>query len=157
MLFNPIQIIKENYESIKKESNSLFFVIWLLVFPAIVSVILIIFHLKLNSGQYTNLIAFISILIGFLINILVMMVSNKKDDTLLRKQLTDRIYSNVSYFVISGVLLVILILIESWFSLQDLLFGISLNDILLFFVYFIFLHIIIILLMIIKGFYSLYK
>jgi len=151
MIFGLSKNIKEMYSLLLDSSNKVFISFWFFVFPLGIAISLVCFDFEIAPNQYTYLIGFMSIIIGFLINILATMISNKKIGSGLRIKLTRRIYSSATGFILFGVFLIILILISSW--IQRIIF----EKILYFFIYFLFIHLILILFSIIKGFYSLYK
>lgn len=154
MIFNLHKIIDETYFSLKEESNGYFLTFWFFIFPIIISLTFLFLFLNINSNQLNNLVAFLSILIGSSINILVVMLSNKKNETNIRKKLFGRIYASISYFILGGIFLVVLVLILPW--IEQIYFSLAIQ-IILFFIYFLFIHLLLILFTILKGFYSLYK
>jgi hypothetical protein len=156
MIFGVWKSIGDMYRLLEDHSGRFFLVLWFFLIPSAVSFSLVYFDFYIYSSQYTYLVGFMSIMIGFLINILATMISNKKVESRLRVQLTKRIYSSSIGFVLLGIFFIILIFINPWIYVISPV-SLVLLKINLFLIYALLIHLMLILLSIIKGFYSLYN
>lgn len=161
MIWNVSKIISDNYKLLSKDSNKGHTGFWLFFIPIIVSFVLIFFNLRLNADQFNYIISFVSLIVGFLINVSVILVSIQNLKGLLGSIVQKRIFANICYTILVGILLILIVIAEPWMRLSvhipyinyALDFSIAFN-ILIFSVFF---HFIVMILVVIKGFYSLYK
>ena len=75
MIFNISCIFKDNYSLLYKDSSKGHVYLWLLFVPFIISLALVLCGFKFNDNQFSNLINFIAIIVGFLINAAVILIS----------------------------------------------------------------------------------
>lgn len=159
-MFKPIDMrryLRKNYEIMLEDYNILLFTITFIITPLLLSALVMTF---INSDRITsiigNSIAFFSIIVGFLINVLVLLLgkaktekkdSFSKDIEKLRKHLSFNILNSIIF----GIALVVLILFYGNYNfiiqIKSLIVNIS-----EFFILFLFFHVIMLILNIIRKF-----
>ncbi|MDI5898636.1 hypothetical protein [Flavobacterium yafengii] len=118
---NFIKIIKAHLKtlrSLNQTSNLIYWNDFLLFYliPIFLSILLIYFNISIKT-QVSNLIAAISILGGFLFNLLAIIynsMGNLKSDALkneIKKKYVKEIHSNISYNILVSIFLIILLII----------------------------------------------
>jgi hypothetical protein len=173
VLINVWQIVKDNYNLNKKDSDGIHVEIWFYLVPIIIA-IFATFLLNINYiGNVTTIvISFVSITTGFLINIAILINSGIVKTDYISERLRKRLNANTNYAILVGFLLVVFIIIKAFhilsysnpitnnlnvlqqvvpfFSGVFVLLPIIYGTIITFFL----LHYLFCLLVIIKGFYS---
>src|SRR3989339_344507 len=159
-MFKPIDMsryLRKNYEIMLQDYNAPLFIITFIITPVLLSGLVMYFT---NAEKITSIIAssiaFFSIIVGFLINVLVLLLgkskaekkdSFSKDIEKLRKHLSF----NILNAIIFGIVLVVLILFYGNYTwiiyIKDFAFNISELSIL-----FLFFHVIMLILNIIRKF-----
>lgn len=168
MIFDISKIIKDNYSLLLKDAHISHIILWLFGVPIITSVSLIFFNFKLDSDQLSSIVSFVSIIIGFLVNVSVILVSIPNSKGLIGNFVKKRNHANIFYTILVGILLVVIIIMKPWFGFsipiqKNFLFDFSINFLLdfsiiyYFFLYSLFIHFILMILIVIKAFYALYK
>lgn len=160
MIFDISKIIKDNYSLLLKDAHISHIILWLFGVPIITSVSLIFFNFKLDSDQLSSIVSFVSIIIGFLVNVSVILVSIPNSKGLIGNFVKKRNHANIFYTILVGILLVVIIIMKPWFGFsipiqKNFLFDFSI--IYYFFLYSLFIHFILMILIVIKAFYALYK
>ncbi len=159
-MFKPIDIrryIEKNHKLMLEDYNLFLFIVSFLIIPVLFSVFVILFiESEKISFIINNSISFFSIIVGFLINILVLLLGKSKnksesqsdkDIEKLRKHLSFNILNSIIF----GIILVILILFYGNYELIINIKGISIN-ISEFIVLSLFFHVIMLILNIIRKF-----
>lgn len=170
MIFNVIRIFKDNYSLLYEDSSRGHVYFWLFFAPLIVSLGLIFCGFKFNENQFNNLINFIAIIVGFLINAAVILISMEKSKGSIGDSLRTRSYANIFYSIIIGIFIILLTIIKPSFEnsvfgyllkisvlIPVLNFSLGFSTLYYLFLYSLFIHFIIMILVIIKAFYALYK
>jgi hypothetical protein len=170
MIFNVRAIIEDNYKLLYKDSSKSHVYFWLFGVPVVISLAFILFGVKFNDNQYTYLISFIAIIVGFLINATVVLISTQNGKGQIYDFLKKRSQANIFYTVIIGILIIILVIIKPCFGnaiFEPLLIpyfvipvvnvGIGIFTLYYFFFYSLFAHFFIMILIILKVFYSLFN
>jgi len=159
-MFKPVDInryIKKNYKLMLEDYNLFLFIVSFVIMPILFSA-LVIFFIESEKISFiiSNSISFFSIIVGFLINILVLLLGksknksetqNEKDIEKLRKHLSFNILNSIIF----GIILVILILFYGNYELTINIKQISIN-ISEFVVLSLFFHVIMLILNIIRKF-----
>lgn len=161
MIWNISKIISDNYHLLSKESSKEHVIFWFFLIPIVISLGLITLDLRLNPNQLGYIISFVSLIVGFLINVSVILVSIKNWKGVLGTIVEKRIFANICYTILVGILLILIVIAGPWVGSNvyipyiDYIFEFSIIfNILTFSV---FIHFIFMILVVIKGFYSLYK
>lgn len=162
IIFDVSHIINDNYSKLKVDATLSHILFWIIAVPYVLSLSILIFSLfvdfyKIEQSSY--IISFASIIIGFLINASVML---KATDTKysIEETLKERVFANIFYTILVGILLVVMIIAGTWFNSmviysQNVTFWIAticLSYIIL--KNFIFIHFILMILVVIKAFYA---
>lgn len=152
-LVNPKPIFSNHIKSLKENANWLIIFIWFILFPSIGSIVLTCLQ-SLSKNIINNIITIMSIFIGFLVNILVLLVTTEKERVGLIKELSEYLYSDISYELVLGLIILVLGLI---FRIVLPHIQVLLTQLLTFLVYFLFLNFILTLFQIIRRLYVLYR
>ena len=162
MLFDVSKIFEDNYSLLIKDSSRFHVFLCLGIIPFVVSIVLVIIGFKFSDNQFSNLITFIAIIVGFLINVTVIMITAEKDKGPIGKFLKNRNNANIFYTIIIGILITLLAIIRSGFETS--IFWPFINSYYIIFssvyyliIYTLFIHFLIMILIIMKAFYALYK
>lgn len=130
-MFKPIDLkryLAKNYELMLKDYNPFLFILSFVIIPISLSTLVIIFiDSQTISGIINKSISFFSIIVGFLINILVLLLAKSKmdkNDKLEKdiEKLRKHLSFNVLNAIIFGLVLVIFIL---FYGNYDLIFNIK--------------------------------
>ena len=159
-MFKPIDMSRylgKNYRIMLEDYNLFLFTITFIITPVLLSVLVMAF---INSNNITSIIgssiAFFSIIVGFLINVLVLLLgkaktekkdSFSKDIEKLRKHLSFNILNSIIF----GIALVVLILFYGNYTIIINIKGLTIN-ISEFLILFLFFHVIMLILNIIRKF-----
>ena len=159
-MFKPIDMSRylgKNYRIMLEDYNLFLFTITFIITPLLLSVLVMAF---INSNNITSIIgssiAFFSIIVGFLINVLVLLLgkaktgkkdSFSKDIEKLRKHLSFNILNSIIF----GIALVVLILFYGNYTIIINIKGLTIN-ISEFLILFLFFHVIMLILNIIRKF-----
>ena len=159
-MFKPIDMkryLGKNYRIMLEDYNLFLFTITFIITPILLSAVVMVF---INSDNITSIInssiAFFSIIVGFLINILVLLLgkaktekkdSFSKDIEKLRKHLSFNILNSIIF----GIALVVLILFYGNYDFIINIKGLTVN-ISGFLILFLFFHVIMLILNIIRKF-----
>lgn len=117
-MFKPVDInryIEKNYKLMLEDYNLFLFIVSFVIMPLLFSA-LVIFFIKSEKISFiiSNSISFFSIIVGFLINILVLLLGksknksetqNEKDIEKLRKHLSFNILNSIIFGIILGILI----------------------------------------------------
>ena len=159
-MFKPIDMrryLGKNYKIMLEDYNLFLFTVTFIITPILLTAGVMVF---INSDNITSIIggsiAFFSILVGFLINVLVLLLgkaktekkdSFSKDIEKLRKHLSFNILNSIIF----GIALVVLILFYGNYSFIMNIKGLTIN-ISEFLILFLFFHVIVLILNIIRKF-----
>ena len=161
MIWNVSQIISNNYKLLSKDAHKSHIVFCLFLIPIIISFILPSLNFKLNANQFNYIISFVTIIVGFLINVSVILISERHSKGLIGNEVHKRTFANVFYTVLVGIFIILTIIIEPWANLpihvSYMDFVLDISKMFNFVILFVFFHFIIMILVTIKGFYALYK
>lgn len=166
MIFDVSGIIKDNYSKLEKDAaNRCHIFLWILLIPYILSILVSVIPLLVDFckiEQFDYIVSFTSIIIGFLINVSVILKATDAKSSI-AKSLKERIFANIFYTILIGVLLVVMLIIGAWLNpmiiySQDVTFLMAtlfLSYLIL--QYFVFFHFIMMLLVVMKAFYAICK
>jgi|GEM_PF-5536730 len=161
MLFDISRIVKDNYTLLIKDSSKIEVFTYLFFIPIIISLVFVVCGFKLNDSQFTDIITFIAIIVGFLINITVVLISTQNTKGVIGEFLKNRNKANIFYTILVGISITLLSIIKPCF--ENFIFHSILNSYLwiaspIYYVilYSLFIHFIFMILIIIKAFYALY-
>lgn len=161
MIIDISNIIKDNYSLLLKDAHKSHILFWLFFNPLIISTILVFFNFRLDVNQLEFTILFVSIIVGFMINISVILITTKNSKGLLGDLVKSRSFANIFYTVLIGIFLILAIIIEPWLHFTIPLPKINLIiDVLFFYTIFLFslfIHFIVMILVSVKTFYALHK
>lgn len=162
MLFNVSKIFEDNYTYLVKDSSKSEVFIYLGVVPFVISLAFVLFGFKFSDSQLSNLITFIAIIVGFLINVTVIMISSEKNKGPIGDFLKSRNNANIFYTIIIGILITLLAIIIPFFAnsvFWDFInsYYVIFSDIYYLIIYTLFIHFLLMILIIMKAFYALYK
>lgn len=135
-MIEPINIfryVSKNYSYLKKNYNALNLIVSFFLVPLIVSFAIILSINETNiSSIFANSLIFFSIIIGFLINVLVLIINRKdehpnpKIDAKINK-LKEHLGFNIINSIIFGLILVILILFYGNYDFVINYWGLNIN------------------------------
>ena len=157
MIFNVSKIVKDNYTLLYKDAHKSHVYCWLFCIPLIISCISVIFNFSFTEAQLGHIISFVSIIVGFLINVSVILISTQNSKGIVGDLVKRRGHANIFYSILVGILIVFAIIIGP--SLLDIViphipFIPYVATVILFSI---FLHFMIMILIVIKAFYALYR
>jgi hypothetical protein len=159
-MFKPIDLkryVMKNYRMMLEDYNIFLFVFTFVIMPVLLSVLVIFF---IESKEITSIvhksIGFFSIIVGFLINVLVLLLSksqNDKQDKLNKdiEKLRKHLSFNILNSIIFGIVLVVLILFYGNYDFMINLrwFMLNVSELVILFLLF---HVIMLILNIIRKF-----
>lgn len=154
-LLNCIPILRSHYSTLRKDSNLFLIIFWFFLIPFVLSLVPIYLNVNLNKQALINIITTFAIFVGFLINVIVLLVPIRKNETVkIRKNLANHLHYNTMYELMIGLLILTVALFGSFitFALSRILIQIS--SLILFFLIF---HFIFNLLLIIRRVYALFE
>ncbi|WP_342305739.1 hypothetical protein [Methanolobus sp. ZRKC5] len=166
MIFDVSSIIKDNYSKLESSgAHSSHIFLWILLIPYLFSILVSItpFFIDFcNIAQSNYIVSFASIIIGFLINVSVILKATETKYSI-AVSLKSRVFANIFYTILIGVLLVVMIIIGTWlnpmiiYSQQVIFWKATIFMSYLILQYFLFFHFIVMLLVVMKGFYAVCK
>ena len=155
MLFNCKKIIVDNFILTKEDSSWGHITFWVFIVPILIALLVYFINIHYINGSQANLVAFVSIVTGFLINISVVMLSDRSNQHILLPALRKRVQANIHYTILVGILIILMIIgkdlalsTASFINIGFLspLFSATLT--------FFIIHYLLFILIILKGFYS---
>jgi len=146
-------ILRTHFSILKKELH-LWPLLFLFVFiPFAVSITLIYFDFLISNNLINVIITTFAILVGFIINVLVILLNYKKEGIRIRDQLVEHLSYNCLYELILGLTLLAVALLLSILNGSSV---ITLLSLLSFIIYFLIINFLITLLMISKRLFTLF-
>ena len=157
MIFDISKIVKDNYALLYKDAHRSHIHCWLFYIPLIISCISVYFNFSFTEAQLGHIISFVSIIVGFLINVSVILISTQNSKGIVGDLVKRRGHANIFYTILVGILMVFTIIIGP--SLLDIVYPyISfITYVATVALFSIFIHFIIMILIVIKAFYALYR
>jgi len=118
-IINITPIFREHYETLKDDTGLGWILILFLVFPIVISSLLIFFGVKITTESTNAVIAAFAIFIGFSINVLILLIGSLSEDDdgskiHLRNELIKHLYRNTSFVILLGIIILSLALVSSF-------------------------------------------
>lgn len=107
-LFNIFPIVKEHFKTLKKDSSILVIIIFFLIIPSFLAGILCYYKINLDRDIINTLLTVFAIFIGFIINVIVLLIDRLDKTTGLKLQLVKHAYHNSLYQLLVGIIILIL-------------------------------------------------
>jgi len=104
-IINIFPIFKKHFESLKEDANIISILLLFILIPLLGSAIFIFFNFFITSSIINSLIATFSILVGFCINVLILLLGLKKRKIEIENKLVEHLSYNVLYELIIGLLI----------------------------------------------------
>lgn len=155
-IINIMPIIKAHFKTLKEDTHNINIYILFLFMPALFSFILIYCEFVLSKTILGQLIVIFSIFIGFIINVLVLLINIPKEKIRIRNKLIEHLSYNSLYALILG-LLILFISFLVFIMIQSLINYDIIISIISFVLYFLIFNFILTLLMISKRFFTIYN
>jgi len=104
-VINIWPIFKRHFETLKEDVTTKGIILFFIIIPFLISLLLTYFGFLITSNILNSLIATFSILTGFNINILVLLIGTKKMKTDIENKLIKHLSCNILYELIVGLLI----------------------------------------------------
>jgi len=112
-VINIWPVFKKHFETLKEDTSVEIIISLFIVFPLLGSILLVYFRFFITSDILGSLIAAFSILVGFTINILVVLFGTKRTEIDIRNKLIEHLSYNVLYELVIGLMILSLTIISS--------------------------------------------
>lgn len=104
-VINIWPIFKRHFETLREDTTTMGIILFFIIIPFLISLLLTYFGFLITSNILNSLIATFSILTGFNINILVLLIGTKKMKTDIENKLIKHLSYNILYELIVGLLI----------------------------------------------------
>src|SRR3989344_6143806 len=112
-ILNIFPILEKHFETLKEDAKLFTIVTIFFIFPTIISFILVYCNILFYKTLLDSLIAVFAIFVGFMINILVMLINVTKEEVDIKNRLIKHLTYNVLYELILGIFILILVIVIS--------------------------------------------
>jgi len=112
-LINILPILKKHFESLKKDAHTANIIVLFFVIPLIISYGFLHYNLLISKGIVSSLISALSILIGFIMNVLILLIRTEKEEKHIRNELIEHVCYNALYELITGLLILMLCILTA--------------------------------------------